>query len=46
MEKSCNAMQKNGTLVCVLWRKHSVTSLMDKFDGIKLIKAHKGQIFK
>ena len=39
-------MQKNGTWVGVLSRKHSVTSLMDKFVGIKLIKAHKGQIFK
>ena len=39
-------MQKNGTWVGVLWWKHSVTSLMDKFVGIELIKAHKGQIFE
>ena len=39
-------MQKTGSWVGVLWWKHSVTSLMDKFVGIKLIKAHKGQIFE
>ena len=39
-------MQKNGTWVGVLWWEQSVTSLMDKFVGIKLIKALQGQILE